>query len=50
MPIDLCYRLVGLIRAQWRGFSGGAEVWDAIDRFYADLDARAEEIGEAAHA
>src|SRR5262249_31764933 len=26
-PIDECYRLVGLIRARWKGLSGGAEVW-----------------------
>ena len=23
-PIDRCYRLIGLIRARWQGFSGGA--------------------------
>ena len=41
-PIDECYRLVGLIRANWKGLSGGAEVWTEIDRFFADLHARAE--------
>ena len=50
VPIDLCYRLVGIIRAEWRGFSGGAEAWDAIDRFYAYLDAHAEDATEAAGA
>lgn len=50
VPIDLCYRLVGLIRSQWRGFSGGTEAWAAIEQFYADLDARAEDITEAARA
>src|SRR4051794_35254619 len=28
VPIDDCYRLVGLVRTRWRGFSGGREVWD----------------------
>src|SRR5262245_19123793 len=28
--IDECYRLTGLIRTNWRGLSGGSEVWDEI--------------------
>jgi hypothetical protein len=38
VPIDACYRLVGLIRAGWRGLSGGAEVWEEIGRFFAGLN------------
>jgi len=41
VPIDDCYRLVAVIRTRWRGFSGGKEVWLEIDRFFAELDARA---------
>jgi hypothetical protein len=37
-PIDYCYRLIGLIRMHWRGFSGGDEVWKQIDEFFAQLD------------
>jgi len=37
VPIDRCYLLVGLIRTHWRGLSGGNEVWDAIDVFFARL-------------
>jgi Family of unknown function (DUF5947) len=37
MPIDRCYGLVGLIRTHWRGVSGGAEAWNAIDSFFAGL-------------
>jgi hypothetical protein len=44
VPIDVCYRLVGLIRAKWRGFSGGTEAWAAIDQFFSELDAQAEEM------
>ena len=43
-PMDECYRLVGLIRANWRGLSGGGEVWEKIDSFFADLKARANEV------
>jgi len=40
-PIDECYRLVGLIRSKWRGFSGGTEVWQAIGNFFLALKERA---------
>lgn len=41
VPVDACYQLVGLIRTNWRGLSGGSEVWQAISEFFADLDRRA---------
>lgn len=41
VPIDECYRLVGLIRTHWRGLSGGTEVWDELQQFFAGLKARA---------
>jgi hypothetical protein len=40
VPIDECYALVGLIRSHWRGLTGGAEVWQQMERFYDDLDRR----------
>jgi hypothetical protein len=49
-PIDVCYRLVGLIRAKWRGLSGGSEVWDEIGRFFASLNQRATRDGMSTHA
>jgi hypothetical protein len=39
VPIDQCFRLVGLIRSQWQGLSGGAEVWQKIGEFFASLKA-----------
>jgi hypothetical protein len=36
-PIDHCYRLVGVIRKNWHGLSGGKEVWKLIDAFFASL-------------
>lgn len=40
VPIDHCYKLIGIIRANWRGLSGGTEVWEAIDQFFAGLHAQ----------
>jgi hypothetical protein len=50
LPIDECYKLVGLIRANWRGFSGGTEVWQEIARFFDALKQRATVIQEEANA
>lgn len=37
LPIDECYKLVGVIRTHWRGFSGGTEVWQEIGKFFSHL-------------
>lgn len=52
VPIDECYKLVGLIRAHWRGLSGGAEVWEEIGRFFDALKASSvsAQTGEVARA
>ncbi|MEO8727109.1 MAG: DUF5947 family protein [Acidobacteriaceae bacterium] len=44
VPIDECYRLVGLIRSQWKGLSGGNDVWAGIQGFFTDL--KAKRIGD----
>ena len=41
LPIDECYKLVGLIRAHWSGLSGGAEVWQQIGEFFRNIKGRA---------
>jgi hypothetical protein len=38
--IDQCYRLAGLLRTHWQGFSGGAVLWAEIGRFFAELKRR----------
>lgn len=50
VPIDQCYRLVGLIRTKWKGLAGGTEVWEAINSFFAELRERATLVTEVAHA
>lgn len=40
VPIDECYRLVGLIRSQWKGLSGGNDVWTGIQGFFSELKAK----------
>jgi Family of unknown function (DUF5947) len=44
VPIDACYRLVGLVRLHWRGFDGGGEAWAAIDEFFAALATEARPL------
>jgi hypothetical protein len=34
VPIDVCYELVGELRRRWRGFDGGSEAQQALDRFF----------------
>jgi uncharacterized protein DUF5947 len=50
LPIDKCYELVGLIRANWKGLSGGSEVWQEIGNFFAALKERATTHQEGADA
>ncbi len=37
VPIDECYKLVGIIRMRWSGLSGGAAVWGEIAQFFDGL-------------
>jgi hypothetical protein len=48
LPIDECYKLVGLIRMHWKGLSGGTEVWEELGQFFAQVKARAVEMTTAA--
>lgn len=47
LPIDECYKLVGLIRAHWKGLSGGTEVWQQIGEFFKNLKTRSDEFVDA---
>jgi hypothetical protein len=50
VPIDECYRLVGLIRVHWRGFSGGSEAWHQIRQFFERLEQRATKVRDPSDA
>ncbi|MEV4925429.1 DUF5947 family protein [Streptomyces roseoverticillatus] len=41
-PVDDCFRLVALVRREWRGLSGGGRIWPAVERFFTDLAAQGE--------
>src|SRR3954466_11911216 len=49
VPISDCYEVAGLIRARWRGLTGGREVWEEIGRFYERLARRARRAGRDHH-
>jgi hypothetical protein len=34
VPIDECYRLVGLIKSTWQGISGGNAIEEAVPKFF----------------
>jgi len=37
VPIDSCYKLIGMIRISWKGIFGGQEVNDIIRQFFSEL-------------
>jgi hypothetical protein len=40
LPIDECFRLIGIVRLKWKGLSGGAAVWIETARFLDELKRR----------
>ena len=50
LPIDECFKLVGLIRLHWKGLSGGTDVWRELAQFFTDVRARAIREPEVARA
>lgn len=49
-PIDECYKLTGLVRKYWRGFSGGDEGWQQIGNFFDKLKERSYPTTVSSHA
>ena len=45
VPVDRCYELVGLIRVHWKGFRGGAELWEQVEGFFDRLRREAVTVG-----
>lgn len=50
VPVDDCFRLIAVIRQNWRGFTGGQEVWGEIGRFFKRLAAQSRTVGRASDA
>lgn len=50
VPIDECYKLTGIVRKYWRGFSGGEEGWNQITGFFDRLKERSSPILVNSHA
>jgi Family of unknown function (DUF5947) len=44
VPVEDPYRLVALIRSRWRGLTGGQEVWEEIENFFARLSEQAKTV------
>jgi hypothetical protein len=41
VPVDQCYRMVGLIKSRWEGITGGRGVEEAVGEFFERVRARA---------
>jgi hypothetical protein len=50
VPIDECFKLVGLIRLHWKGLSGGTEVWAELGKFFVELKEKSRAVAGSVHA
>lgn len=50
VPIDECYKLTGILRQHWSGFSGGDRLWEEMRLFFDGLKQRAWPERNASHA
>jgi hypothetical protein len=50
VPVDRCYELVGLIRTSWKGFGGGAVLWEQVEGFFDRLRRQAVTTNDAKEA
>ncbi|MEU6553824.1 DUF5947 family protein [Streptomyces sp. NPDC046915] len=39
VPVDDCFRIVGLVRQEWQGMTGGETIWPVLERFFTELAA-----------
>ena len=42
IPIDECFKLVGIIRTHWKGISGGYTLWEQVANFLSALKQNAQ--------
>lgn len=45
VPIDSAYELTAIVRMNWKGFSGGQEVWEKIEAYFSGLRDRSAVVG-----
>jgi hypothetical protein len=50
LPVDECFKLVGLVRTHWRGLSGGTEVWKELECYFSGLKERCGDAAARSHA
>ena len=50
VSINQCYWLGETVRQNWRGLSGGKEVWDAVRNFFVSLRETARRVGNTGNA
>jgi hypothetical protein len=50
LPIDECFKVVGIVRANWHGLSGGEKMWRALETYFTGVTERAIVVGETHHA
>lgn len=44
VPVDVCYRLAGVVRRYWTGGDGGPEVHERVGELFAEIEQRAEPL------
>jgi hypothetical protein len=45
VPIDSAYELTAIVRMNWKGFSGGEQVWEKIESYFSALRDRSAVVG-----
>ncbi|MET8849855.1 DUF5947 family protein [Amycolatopsis sp. NPDC004625] len=44
VPVDVCYRLAGVVRRYWTGGDGGPEVHERVGELFAEIEQRARPL------
>ncbi|MGW3960965.1 DUF5947 family protein [Amycolatopsis sp. NPDC005003] len=44
VPVDVCYRLAGVVRRYWTGCDGGAELAERVGELFAEIEQRARPL------
>jgi len=44
VPVDVCYRLAGVVRRYWTGGDGGPEMHERVGELFAEIEQRARPL------